>query len=90
MKKQKVAVCQYRCGGNFKEEFIVLIPKGKKFKVGDEEVCVSEFGISDEEWYFGTIPGEYDPELDHNLLEILEIRDRKDTDIITNQPNIKL
>ena len=80
---QKVAEAQYRCGGNYKTNYIMLIPAGKQFKVG-EEVTVNEFGITDERWYGELLPGKYDAELDHNILEVLEIRNRRDDDMPVN------
>ena len=79
----KVAEVQYRCSGNYKTNMLMLIPKGKQFRVGDD-VEASQFGISDEEWYGNLLPNKFDPELDHNLLEILVIRDMRDDDLPVN------
>jgi len=80
---KKIAEVQYRCSGNYKTNMLMLIPVGKQFKVG-EDVEVNQFGISNEEWYDKLLPSKYDPELDHNLLEILEIRNMRDDDLPVN------
>ena len=80
---KKVAEVQYRCSGNYKTNMVMLIPAGRHFKVG-EDVEVNQFGISNEEWYDNLIPNKFDPELDHNLLEILVIRDMRDDDLPVN------
>jgi|GEM_PF-5154091 hypothetical protein len=83
-KIQKVAEVQYRCGGNYKTSYVMFIPVGKQLKVGDD-VTVNDFGISDEKWYNELLPGKYDAELDHNILEVLAIRDRKEDDMPVNR-----
>jgi hypothetical protein len=80
---KKVAEVQYRCSGNYKTNMVMLIPEGKKFKVGDD-IEVNQFGISNEEWYNNLLPNKFDPQLDHNLVEILAIRKRRDDDLPVN------
>lgn len=74
----------YRDGANYKNEYLFDLPEGKTLKVGDE-VPSTIFGISEQEWYDNYLPGEYDSEIDHNLLEVLEIRPKGKGDIISKK-----
>lgn len=79
-----VAEVQYRDGANYKNGYVMIIPPGLEIKVGDE-ITSDKFGIPEQEWYDKHLPGEYDKEFDHNILEIEEIRPMKEDDIISNK-----
>ena len=84
--KQKVAVVQYRSASNYKLSFSFAIPKGLKVKVG-EDIDVSEFGISEDEWFNEILPARgfsYDETEDHTLVEIQVVRDMTDDDLCSN------
>lgn len=60
----------------------MLIPDGLHLKVGDD-IDITKFGISSEEWFKVILPQwmygfSYDSDLDHTLVEVLEIRDRRE------------
>lgn len=64
----------YRCGGNYKYYFDVVFPASElpDIKAGDEDVEIERLGMTPDEMY--TAAGvQVDPELDHNLVDVLEI-----------------
>lgn len=67
----------YRCGGNFKYHFDIEmkredLPEG--VKAGSEDIEIEKFGMTPEQMY--DVAGvQYDSELDHNLVDVTEIRD---------------
>lgn len=77
-----VVEVQYRDGANYKNQYLFYLPKGKSLKIGDD-ITSDVFGISEKDWYDSYLPGEYDEELDHNILEVQEIRPFKEGDIIS-------
>jgi len=88
MEKQKVAEVLYRCSGNYKCYMLFIIPQGLDIRVGDD-VDVTKFGITIEEWYEVILPQwmygfTYETNLDHTLVEVLVIRDSKDDDVYVN------
>ncbi len=81
--KQLVADILYTDGANYKKRFVLALPKGKKPEIYDE-VPSTYFGIDEQEWYDSYL-FDYDPEIDHNTLEITDIRERKEDDVVSNE-----
>lgn len=72
---------QYRCGGNYKTNFDHVInlpdfPEASKLEVGSE-IEMGEYGTLPESDFFDsdTFGHKYDEDLDHNILEIVEIKE---------------
>jgi hypothetical protein len=81
-----VAEVMYRDGANYKDFFTFGISEeqSKAIAIGDE-VKSDFFGISEKTWYDEYLPGDYDPEYDHNTLEVEMVRPRKETDVLSNK-----
>ncbi len=81
---KKVADVTYRDGANYKTTWQMGIPIGKEneISVGDD-VPTEFFGIPNDEWLNNYLV-ESDPEFDHNILEIDEIRDPRQGDTVVN------
>jgi hypothetical protein len=81
----KIVEAEYRDGANYKQHPIfVILPTTPKLSAGDEEINVSAFGMTEKEWY-DSLPNDYDSEIDHPLVDILEIRERKPDDLPINE-----
>lgn len=89
--KEMVAIIFYRDGANYKNHFLVPVPKGSKIKVAkdeDDEIEVTQLGITQEQWekdFLTQLCGGYDEEIDHNLVLVEEIRERKEGDILNSK-----
>lgn len=81
-----VVEVMYRDGANYKDFFTFGISEeqSKAIAIGDE-VKSDFFGISEKTWYDEYLPGDYDPEYDHNTLEVEMVRPRKETDVLSNK-----
>lgn len=81
-----VVEVMYRDGANYKDFFTFGISEeqSKAIAIGDE-VRSDFFGISEKTWYDEYLPGDYDPEYDHNTLEVEMVRPRKETDVLSNK-----
>jgi len=81
-----VADVLYTDGANFKQHYVFLIPKNEAcmaLKEGDE-IDISAFNVSEDDWKENLLPGEYDPDFDHTIVEVITIRKIKPDDVICN------
>jgi hypothetical protein len=70
---------QYRDGANYKFNVTVSVPK--KMEVG-QEITMEELGYTQEQFFEEHIHYKIDPEVDHNILEVVEVlADDEETDI---------
>ena len=65
---------EYRCGANFKTPLSVPVGPDFDLKVGGQ-ITMGEYGTPTKEEFFESTlhPHKYDEELDHELLDVLEI-----------------
>lgn len=69
-KTQYFADMLYRCGANYKTYFSCPIPN--KMKEGDE-TTIEELGFRLSDFFHSVVTSEYNPEYDHNILEVIEV-----------------
>ena len=81
-----VVEVMYRDGANYKDfyTFGISEEQANAIAIGDEWKS-DLFGISEKMWYDEYLPGDYNPEYDHNTLEVKIVRPRKETDVLSNK-----